>query len=732
MSDSTYSPKVYRKQGGDEFIVASGGSLDVESGGALKIAGTDITSTLTELGGGLTGTKSASFTVDSDATLGKVKIQAAAGAANKTLTLTNAALTDNRTITFPDATGTVQLSASTDLTAGADGVAGTLTVYPATASNGKLIVSAADSAGDFDLTLQNKAVGQDTTVKIPDPGVATAQVPLVTSDNKVLITAAADRTVTLGGNLSTAANLTVSGAFAAEIAVPSASTWTLPAGGGNLALATGNETGTTNNTFDIDSDNLTGKLQLKTTIGGTNNTVTVTNTATSADRTITLPDATGTVALTNANQTISGNLVHTGTSDFKGNVSASANNPNIDYSGSSGTFKTCSGENTLSGNVTISGAKTLTTGTGAIALNGPVTVAADQNVACAAGTTAVDFSLGTGVFKTSTGANTLSGSTTIAANKNLDCEAGTTAVDLSLGTGAFKTTTGANQLSGAVTIADATTPSLTTASGKTNTGFVQVNGKTSGGIKILPPDAGTNLATISMEAQTQACTFKLPDLNVAAAQLVGVSADFSVNVVTVADRTLTLGGNVTTAGAVDLGDHAMTLNTTGATEVTLPTTGTLATLDGAEALTNKTIDGDSNTLSDIGPASAKVGVVGVRGGAVPVIGLASAVCFDMDNTAGSSTWTNATGQSFKITGVLITKTDANGGAADTVQLFNGGNAITAAITLQVNDNVVACPLATQTFDDAYMTIANGGTLVVTTVKGTDHCECEVRVTGILV
>lgn len=46
MADATYGPKVYRKQGGDELIVASGGSMDVESGGALKIAGTDRTAAL--------------------------------------------------------------------------------------------------------------------------------------------------------------------------------------------------------------------------------------------------------------------------------------------------------------------------------------------------------------------------------------------------------------------------------------------------------------------------------------------------------------------------------------------------------------------------------------------------------------------------------------------------------------------------------------------------------------
>jgi hypothetical protein len=37
MADVTYQPLVYRKQGGDEFVVASGGKITVESGGEIVV-----------------------------------------------------------------------------------------------------------------------------------------------------------------------------------------------------------------------------------------------------------------------------------------------------------------------------------------------------------------------------------------------------------------------------------------------------------------------------------------------------------------------------------------------------------------------------------------------------------------------------------------------------------------------------------------------------------------------
>lgn len=63
-------------------------------------------------------------------------------------------------------------------------------------------------------------------------------------------------------------------------------------------------------------------------------------------------------------------------------------------------------------------------------------------------------------------------------------------------------------------------------------------------------------------------------------------------------KTITLGGNFTTSGAFGL-----TLTLSALTNVTLPITGTLATLAGIETLTNKSISGSTNTLTNI-PNSA--------------------------------------------------------------------------------------------------------------------------------
>lgn len=68
--------------------------------------------------------------------------------------------------------------------------------------------------------------------------------------------------------------------------------------------------------------------------------------------------------------------------------------------------------------------------------------------ATASGSDSFDLSGSTGTFKTSTGVNTIGGATVFAANKGVTVTAGTSAFDLSGGTGVTKTTTGLFTVSG--------------------------------------------------------------------------------------------------------------------------------------------------------------------------------------------------------------------------------------------------------------------------------------------
>jgi len=101
-------------------------------------------------------------------------------------------------------------------------------------------------------------------------------------------------------------------------------------------------------------------------------------------------------------------------------------------------------------------------------------------------------------------------------------------------------------------------------------------------------------------------------------------------------KTITLGGNLTTSGA-----FALTLTQTGTTNVTLPTTGTLATLAESETFTNKTLTSPNLTTPAIGGSGATF--AGSSSGTVTVVSTASA--------GGTLTLPNATG-TFITTGNL--------------------------------------------------------------------------------
>jgi hypothetical protein len=180
-------------------------------------------------------------------------------------------------------------------------------------------------------------------------------------------------------------------------------------------------------------------------------------------------------------------------------------------------------------------------------------------------------------------------------------------------------------------------------------------------------------------------------------------------------KTITLGGNLTTSGA-----FATTLTATAATSVTLPTTGTLATLAGAETLTNKTISGSSNTLSNIANASltnSKVTIgstdVSLGATATTLAGLTSVTStgFTGSLTGNASTATalqtarTINGVSFDGSGNITITATATGaltiGTGLSGTSYNGSAGVTIAI-----DSTVATLTGAQTLTNKTLTAPN--------------------------
>ena len=196
-----------------------------------------------------------------------------------------------------------------------------------------------------------------------------------------------------------------------------------------------------------------------------------------------------------------------------------------------------------------------------------------------------------------------------------------------------------------------------------------------------------------------------------------------------AARTIEISGDLTFGNAFTTGSHALTLTTSGTTNVTFPTTGTLATIAGNETLTNKvlttptissisnsgtitiptgtdtlvgkattdtltnkSISGATNTLSAIGNSSLSNSAITIGGTATSLGGTITALTAltDLDMTSGN-------------------KTILDGVGSNTITIGASGSTVAIAGDLTVAGTTTTTNTTTVDVDDPLMSLASTNT-----------------------
>lgn len=88
------------------------------------------------------------------------------------------------------ASGTISSTAG-NITSGSSGDAGTFIAFPATASNGTMIIAAGNAGGAFNTTITSGTIGQSTVYTVPDIGASTGGVVVSTAAVRMKSVAAA-------------------------------------------------------------------------------------------------------------------------------------------------------------------------------------------------------------------------------------------------------------------------------------------------------------------------------------------------------------------------------------------------------------------------------------------------------------------------------------------------------------------------------------------------------------
>ena len=283
--------------------------------------------------------------------------------------------------------------------------------------------------------------------------------------------------------------------------------------------------------------------------------------------------------------TFSGDANVGGALDVTGNLTYTAGTGTFDQSASSGTFDTGTGAVRLNGDVTIASGKSFTVlGTGTVSLGGSLTVTGTLTTTGNIVNNGAYQQNGSGTFSTGTGVVTLNGDTTIASGKTF------TVAGTGLSTfGGGVNVTGATTLSGGLTIAAGTTlnnagstlyTSMAIPDTATNTTFgngmtaaATVNGHTSfdvtqttaGRTLTLPtPSPTTSSRVVYINSLTGNVPFTMYGVNITAGNTAVFVWNGSSNWVPAS----TGGNGVNTIGALNGG----VANATGATILALPCT----------------------------------------------------------------------------------------------------------------------------------------------------------------
>lgn len=133
---------------------------------------------------------------------------------------------------------------STNVDAGASGTAGTVDVFPSTASKGKLAITCTDQTGDTTVSLVAGAMAAARTITIPDPGAAanilmSTGTATATAATTTEITRACDvsaRGVAVGGTSLAITEADHDGKIVLLDHTAAGSTCTLPASSGSFAV----------------------------------------------------------------------------------------------------------------------------------------------------------------------------------------------------------------------------------------------------------------------------------------------------------------------------------------------------------------------------------------------------------------------------------------------------------------------------------------------------------------